>query len=815
MATLPARAAEALQQERFKDAVELFKQLVRQDPRPEWTEALAEAYAGRARTLAAKGMFKEAAMVLENTLTQAGTVREPRLYATCLIREGQQPKAAGYLLHCVASGALPVGEQGAALQELTAALLVTVPVPVPVPLPLAPARPDLPEAARWRELAAASRDALAAWSDGAPVEEMERHLNRISLRSAFRPIRLLLKSLITLPLDPERIRRMLETIGPGSPFHPFRQAVEAAVCAGPGLDADAWRRLTPTQQAFVAETGGLQAASMQSLDRLSRAARGGPGALFAWLLKQADLPRAEVESACLNLLPQLPDRVAQFEQSFGPLPPLQRHRVQALAAEGRGDWRSAERSWSHAARLAGAAEDRTSRLASGVIYRHLARLAATHPEIEGGDNESDGKIFYLERSGEVDPDHIPTVLERIAHYRQEARDKDWHRLADEAVQRFPDDSQILLQATQSAVARRAYKKAAGLARRLLELDPINIGVRRQMIELKLAHARKQMRAKRPDLAAKELSQAAEWDRPDAPDGLLRIARGVVALQGREAGQAGAWLREGVALTGGGVGGWFRAVLEAELMRCADSAPWLRKELAGACRTPPTKEPVLAMASALGQAEAGETRRVLSSLLLELPAWLLEGAGIVWSPAEFQILADMFARCDAYELLETYARAARRREPANPEWRFHEIFARVRGHGDAMSAAEAEELDGMAEAAPERGDFHAVTRIARFLGMGPPRPSRKARMIDDLADDIDDAQLMELLQMMFKDMPKGAADTLRGRVGEVGRKAAVEETIHGLRSSELGGILPEPMLRQLCEDMVARATGGPAARKGRL
>jgi len=29
MATLPARAAEALQQERFKEAVELFKQLVR------------------------------------------------------------------------------------------------------------------------------------------------------------------------------------------------------------------------------------------------------------------------------------------------------------------------------------------------------------------------------------------------------------------------------------------------------------------------------------------------------------------------------------------------------------------------------------------------------------------------------------------------------------------------------------------------------------------------------------------------------------------------------------------------------------------
>jgi tetratricopeptide (TPR) repeat protein len=808
MATLPARAAEALRQERFKDAVELFKQLVRQDPRPDWTEALADAYAGRARALAGKGMFKEAAMVLENTLALAGTVREPRLYATCLIREGQQPKAAASLLHCVASDALPPGEPGAALQELTAALLVAV------PLPPTPARPDLPEAARWRELAAASREALAAWSDGAPVEEMERHLNRISLRSAFRPIRLLLKSLLTLPTDPERTRRLLETIGPGSPFYPFRQAVEAAVRAGPGLDADAWRRLTPTQQAFAAETGGLPAADAKSLDRLSRAARGGPATLFEWLLKQADLPQAEVESACLNLLPQLPDRVAQFEKSFGPLPPLQRHRVQALAAEGRGDWRSAGRSWSHAARLAGAAGDRTSRLSSGVIYRHLAHLAAMHPEIEGGDDESDPEIFYLERSGEADPDHVPTVLERIAHYRQEARDKDWHRLADEAAQRFPGDSRILLQATQSAVARRAYKKAAGLARRLLEIDPINPGVRRQMIELQLAQARKQMRAKRPDLAAKELSQAAEWDRPDAPDGLLRIARGLVALQGGETERADAWLREGVALAGGGVGGWFRAVLEAELMRRADADPWLREELAGACRTPPTKEPVLAVASALGRLEAGETRRVVPGLLLGLRAWLTQGAGIAWSPAEFQILADMFVRCDAYEVLETYAQAARRREPTNPDWRFHEIVGRTRGRGHAMSAAEAEELDDMAEAASERRNFHAVTRIERFLGMDLPRPSRKSRMADDLVDDIDDGQILELLQMMLKDMPKGAADTLRGRVGEVGRAAAVEEMMYGLGSSQLGAVLSEPMLRHLCEEMVARATGGPAARRNR-
>ena len=67
-------------------------------------------------------------------------------------------------------------------------------------------------------------------------------------------------------------------------------------------------------------------------------------------------------------------------------------------------------------------------------------------------------------------------------------------------------------------------------------------------------------------------------------------------------------------------------------------------------------------------------------------------------------------------------------------------------------------------------------------------------------------------MVLKEMPKGAADTLRGRVGEIGQQAAIEEAMDSFRSSELGAVLPEPMLRQLCKAMVARAAGGPATRR---
>ena len=44
---LAERGANALRQGQFKDAAEIFKQLSREDPRPEWTQRLCDAYAGR------------------------------------------------------------------------------------------------------------------------------------------------------------------------------------------------------------------------------------------------------------------------------------------------------------------------------------------------------------------------------------------------------------------------------------------------------------------------------------------------------------------------------------------------------------------------------------------------------------------------------------------------------------------------------------------------------------------------------------------------------------------------------------------------
>jgi tetratricopeptide (TPR) repeat protein len=787
VASLAARAQAALGEQRFKEAIELFKLALRQEFRAEWKDGLAEAYVGRARVLADKKMFKEAVMVLENTITPEAMVRDPSLYVQCLIRDGQQQKAAVHLLHRLAvEGAVPPAARPA-LEELTAALLLALPQLPPLP------RPPLHEPPRWREFATAARAALAAWTEGAAPEEIDAQLNRVSLRSAFRPVRLLLKSLCDPAQEAERTAQLLATIPPQSPFFPFRQAVEAALGA---TDAEDWHRLTPARQAFVIEARGLPAWSVQFLARSAEAARSGPAALFSFFLNQPGLPPADARSVCLNLLPLVPDRMPQFERAFGKLTDLERHRWRALAAEAVEEWTEVERSWQAAANSLGEANG----LAQGVIYRHLAHLAERKPALEGLEHRGEPVSDYLERAWAVDPDHLPTVLELIGHYRKHAMSADWHRVVDAALQRFPADSQVLQAAIDSAVARTAYKKAAGFARRLLKINAINPALRRQMIELQVAYARKQMGSRRPDLAARALSEATEWERVDDPRPLLRIARGLVALRTGPKELAETLLREGVALADGGVGGWFTAQLEAELMKSPGrDVAWLRQEMVQAAKLPPTKAAVMWIVAASRQPDAIASKRRVAKLLGGLHTWLEQAAGLDWSEAEFETLAELLVRLEAFDLLKSFAAAARRRDPANPAWRFHEVVARTRNDGALVSDAETDDLLEIAIAAGGREDFHAANRIKRFLeeGFGMPRAGPGSPEPDwlDGDDTLDFGDIDGLIETMIDGMPRSSADALREQ------DRAVTELVAELRHSPIGALVPAPQLRKLAQAMV--------------
>jgi hypothetical protein len=250
------------------------------------------------------------------------------------------------------------------------------------------------------------------------------------------------------------------------------------------------------------------------------------------------------------------------------------------------------------------------------------------------------------------------------------------------------------------------------------------------------------------------------------------------------------------------------------MKTSGEPGWLRQELARACENLPTPEAIMAIVSALGQSEVGENKRAVASLLLGMRSWLRQGAAIDWKPAEFQAVAHVLARFEAFDLLRDYAQAARKRDPAHPDWRFHDIVARTRGRAERLSMTEEDDLASLAEAAVKRKDFHMVSRIDRFID-GEGNPRHRGHWGPAGADDeLDDDDIMALFSTMLRDMPKAASADLRRRVEEVGRERALTELIGELKSLPLGPEMPEKLLRELCAAMVAKAMGGGPSTRSR-
>ena len=127
---------------------------------------LADAYAGRARSLAAKGMFDEAETALNKTAAADGTVREPLLYVQCLAKRGQLGKAFQHAVKYIGTDKVPAAS-AARMAELTA------------PCGWSPRfvstlkRTPAPSSANGPESAAAAQQSLAAWVEGKPAHEIE------------------------------------------------------------------------------------------------------------------------------------------------------------------------------------------------------------------------------------------------------------------------------------------------------------------------------------------------------------------------------------------------------------------------------------------------------------------------------------------------------------------------------------------------------------------------------------------------------------------------------------------------------------------
>ncbi|MBF0420828.1 MAG: hypothetical protein HQL78_11765 [Magnetococcales bacterium] len=523
--TLPrpksSEGLEHLRSGRFKNAIESLKLALKEEPQSdELKDYLAEAYIGRAKELAEKGMGQEAAIMLEKSSDITGKLIDPIMLFSLFLNGGQVGRAVDALRSIKGDpdgrSSLVVGPLGDVLAGL--ALVGHVEV-----LTL------FDEDSSFVSHHSTALKILQAYDEGKDETSLEL-LKKLPIGSPFKNFRLFMHALILSSSQPKSALALLEKVKEDSPFHSMAQAVKIAISED-HANLGTLSTLPGPANGLACRLLNINVDTIRSIRQIESYLPN-PDKLIKALLKQdmeAIFPKETLESICLSLLPSAIGQLENFQQRFDPLPLWEVQRIRALSSEEQERWSSAADNWIMALK------HMTDPVMKALIYRHLADFPHYEDKdrdpwdmLDFGNRSEYSKTDFLELSLQYDPKDRDTHLQLI-RLRERKNQKGMRTAVDRAVREFPEDRDILEAAMDAAFAAKTFKKAVTFAERILSVNPIHQRARSVLIESHLAHARKKAGEKRLDLANKELLVAESLEKEHARSGRVQICQAMIAL----------------------------------------------------------------------------------------------------------------------------------------------------------------------------------------------------------------------------------------------------------------------------------------------
>lgn len=702
----------------FREAIGGLKELLKREPSGPWRERLAVAYAARAKQLEAKGLLKEAQVMWENRAQLGEAASFDPAHTALLLRLGEiEPVIA---LYRGQAERLPKEVLAELRSHLAASWLggnQAVAAAVPADDPIL-ADGD------------AAKQALAAYCGGDDTVLAEA-LARIPFRSPYRDLVQILKALQRLPTEPREAAALLARCRVSAGFATLHRAAELALVP---------ERELPGKLTEVGETMRRVALGLRGWDAFRQAlwlelAKLGPDPSASALLRVLYRHRAELGEEWVRqrglrlLIEDFPASLSWLAKLGAPaLAPAERALVAAWHAEASGDaWDTLE-AWREYASLLGgnAASAPGSELALQValaLRRPQNRSRALGRYDVGG--FSDGLVkevaALVEESLRYDPDDLASYVMLVHHYLATKRHKEARGLLEQAFGRWPEDVKLLLAALDVAIATNAFKKASGLARRILELDPINSGVRGRLVTAHVAHARKQIRAGRSDLARRELAQADEWANKAALQEQLELTAAFLDLA--EDGSRGATrLREIAERFEGGLAGPFVVALEGMAVGHTP-APLLKRLGLDAARAKRPEDLHAFLARLRGHLDAGHQLPRDLAAYFEKP--LKASSGVKLSFQETHSACEVLRRARLDGAREAFAKTGLKRWRGAPIFELHAFEATYRGNYRRVSDRALFRLDEAVGRALGEGDRRTAHRLRELLleaedaAFGPP------------------------------------------------------------------------------------------------
>ncbi len=709
-----ATALDHLQRGRFRDAMECYKTLLKTEQRPEWLAALASAYEGRAKGLAAKDMRREA---IELWRVRAEVCHLPLWegpYAGWLIAEGRLSEVLCYLSKCrAAASAAANGETDSALASLEARL-----APGLLSADEATCK-QLPADSLLLQHRAYALAALVAYAAG-DAAALEAALAGISFRSPYRDLRSLLKALVLWETDRKAACTAVDRLSLDGPFESLAAPLRSVAAASAYQRLRLWAGLNASQQLMALDLLGFAHAWAPLLQALAGVTTDLPAAsLFDLVQRNARvLPEALATGLWQWLSPWALPRSCAKPVIFGKPSKAQQECATALAVEIKGELEHAQEHWLESVDLLVSSGNTGDRMRAAMVLRHMAGMNA-HGSREGVLDKSATK--YLLRSLEFDASDCDVHVRLVASFRRGGDLKIARERLEAGLALFPENVALLTEAVETALAANAFKKAVTTARRLLELDPLNRKVRALLGNAHLSHAAKHIAAAKLEPAKKEIEEARAWLGAATEQGRLQL---LLAWTAPAASPERLRLAQlSAAAWGGGLAAGWRLLREAQgIFNRVDlsMATGLLKEAGIDAAKALTPADVLGLVQVL-EHEPHLARKGMDPLLAWRKALLALAPAPLFDADTTLRICEALSRHQEKDLLEKFANAARKRWPDWPVFVYHAVAARCGKKGDIAGTRDFDDLEAAQSRARLNKDFKLDARMEALFEIDNPPP----------------------------------------------------------------------------------------------
>ena len=704
---LEEQANKQLQHGLLKDAINSLKRLLRIQDKPEWRSKLAIAYAARCRQLAAQGMLQEAVDLWKIMVDTTHELSAIQYYISWLIKLGKLEAArqAGEQ-YCsqMDRAALAYVEEAWAMAALAGNYNVLKIVD------------DNDALINHFQLA---DNALAAYCDGND-ETAANALKSLPFRSPYRNFRWLLSALLCINENQTQCVQLLDKIPVDSVFASVVPVVKTVLSQPANTAA-----LSSEQADFVQAIQGVDIRLVSWLGKLKKTGTSAKQLFQAVLIEAKKNPHPELQQTARALLVHYPAGIKAYQKQFETISELEQARYQALHCETNLDLFAAIPHWMQVLdcyKLATHSVD--ADLTAALVMRHVAEL---FDKIYGAEYPTIGTI--LELSLEADPHDRDSWITLCEHYEKSNNSKYRENCIERALKQLPNDPVFLQYAVESAIARGAFKKGVKLANTLLKIDPINQKVSAQLVKAHLAHARKQIRAKKFELADKELVAAQKVARTPLDQSLVCINFGLLAGESNTAGKPEllammlgqsrennlSQLNEARELLDPVLAETLIAIEATRLglpaKHCQSTLSGLKKLVKSAPL--PTKQSLFAILHPVCEL-AGEADAQIKAPVTALTPYLKKGISLNWSLEELETLGELLIKLDQFKLIQAYLR----RLPAQDQETLTMVFLSVRANCSnqpgKLSRTELSRLEDAVEDAQSNQQGQLASRMMCFL-----------------------------------------------------------------------------------------------------